>query len=209
MDEKTLNALALVCTLTPSPAPSSSELLARRVLAALTSHGVGGDLLRIADHNVKPGVQHDMGHGDQWPGIRDRILAADILVLTTPVWMGHPSSLAQRVLERLDADLSATDQQGRPVMYGKVAVIGVVGNEDGAHKVTADLIQGLADVGFTVAAQGGTYWVGQAMQTTDYKDLDPEPEETANATAVAARNAAHLGALLRHHPYPAEESQST
>lgn len=146
-----------------------------------------------------------MGQGDKWPGIRDRILAADILVLATPIWMGHPASLAQRVLERLDADLSATDQQGRPVMYGKIAIVGVVGNEDGAHKVTADLFQGLNDVGFTVPAQGGTYWVGQAMQTTDYKDLDPEPEETA----LAARNAAHLSALLREHPYPAEEGQSS
>ena len=200
-----LTALALVCTLTPSPAPSSSELLAQRILAQLLSHSVSGDLLRIADYDVKPGVQHNMGPGDQWPGIRDRILAADILVLVTPIWLGHPCSLAQRVLERLDADLSATDPEGRPVMYGKVAIVGVVGNEDGAHKVTADLYQGLNDVGFTVPAQGGTYWVGQAMQTTDYKDFDSDPEETARATAFAARNAAHLGAILKNNPYPAEE----
>jgi multimeric flavodoxin WrbA len=206
--ETNLTALALVCTLTPSPAPSSSELLAQRILAQLLSHSVSGDLLRIADYDVKPGVQHNMGPGDQWPGIRDRILAADILVLVTPIWMGHPSSLAQRVLERLDADLSATDPEGRPVMYGKVAIVGVVGNEDGAHKVTADLFQGLNDVGFTIPAQGGTYWVGQAMQTTDYKDFDSDPEETAHATAFAARNAAYLSAILKNNPYPAEESQS-
>jgi multimeric flavodoxin WrbA len=206
--ETNLTALALVCTLTPAPAPSSSELLAQRVLAQLLSHSVSGDLLRIADYDVKPGVQHDMGPGDQWPGIRDRILAADILVLVTPIWMGHPSSLAQRVLERLDADLSATDPEGRPVMYGKVAIVGVVGNEDGAHKVTADLFQGLNDVGFTIPAQGGTYWVGQAMQTTDYKDFDSDPEETAKATAVAARNAVHLSAILKNNLYPAEEGQS-
>lgn len=205
MAETNLAALALVCTLTPSPAPSSSELLAQRILAQLLSHSVSGDLLRIADYDVKPGVQHDMGPGDQWPGIRDRILAADILVLVTPIWMGHPCSLAQRVLERLDADLSATDPEGRPVMYGKVAVVGVVGNEDGAHKVTADLYQGLNDVGFTIPAQGGTYWVGQAMQTTDYKDFDSDPEETARATAFAARNAAHLSAILKTNLYPAEQ----
>jgi multimeric flavodoxin WrbA len=200
-----LTALALVCTLTPSPAPSSSELLAQRILAQLLTHSVTGDLLRIADYDVKPGVQHNMGPGDQWPGIRDRILAADILVLVTPIWMGHPASLAQRVLERLDADLSATDPEGRPVMYGKVAIVGVVGNEDGAHKVTADLYQGLNDVGFTIPAQGGTYWVGQAMQTTDYKDFDSDPDETAKATSFAARNAAHLSAILKTNPYPAVE----
>jgi multimeric flavodoxin WrbA len=205
--ETNLTALALVCTLTPSPAPSSSELLAQRILAQLLSRSVSGDLLRIADYDVKPGVQNNMGPGDQWPGIRDRILAADILVLVTPIWMGHPSSLAQRVLERLDADLSATDPEGRPVMYGKVAIVGVVGNEDGAHKVTADLFQGLNDVGFTIPAQGGTYWVGQAMQTTDYKDFDSDPEETAKATAFAARNAVHLSAILKKNLYPAEEGQ--
>lgn len=109
-----------------------------------------------------------MGEGDAWPGIRDRILAADILVLATPIWMGHPCSRAQRVIERLDADLSETDDEGRPTVYGKVALVAVVGNEDGAHKVNADMQQALNEVGFTFPAQGGTYWVGQAMHTVDY-----------------------------------------
>ncbi len=96
-----LTALALICSLTPSPAPSSSELMARHVLAELQNHGVSGTSLRVVDHNVMPGVQTDMGDGDAWPMIRDRILAADILILATPIWMGHPSSITQRVIERL------------------------------------------------------------------------------------------------------------
>ena len=198
-----LTALALICSLTPSPAESSSELMARHVLDELAAHGVSGTSLRVVDHNVMPGVQVDMGDGDAWPGIRDRILAADILVLATPIWMGHPSSITQRVMERLDADLAETDNEGRPIMYGKVALVAVVGNEDGAHKTVADTQQGLNDVGFTLPAQGATYWVGEAMQTVDYKDLKAVPEKVAATTAGAARNAAHLARFLRTSQYPA------
>jgi multimeric flavodoxin WrbA len=177
--------------------------MARHVLDELATHGVSGTSLRVVDHNVMPGVQVDMGDGDAWPGIRDKILAADILVIATPIWMGHPSSITQRVMERLDADLAETDNEGRPIMYGKVAVVAVVGNEDGAHKTVADTQQGLNDVGFTLPAQGATYWVGEAMQTVDYKDLKAVPEKVAATTAGAARNAAHLARFLRTSQYPA------
>lgn len=203
MENLQLKAVALACTLTPSPAASSSELLGRQVLAQLESHGVSTSLVRVVDHNVRHGVEIDMGKGDGWPGIREQILAADIFVLATPIWMGHPASVAQLVLERLDADLATTDDAGRPVMFDKVAVVAVVGNEDGAHKVTADMFQGLNDVGFSIPAQGVTYWVGEAMQTKDYKDLDQVPEAIASATATAARNAVHLAQVLRTSAYPA------
>jgi predicted CoA-binding protein len=88
-------------------------------------------------------------------------------------------------------------------MYQKVGVVAVVGNEDGAHKTIADMLQALNDVGFSIPAQGGTYWVGEAMQTVDYQDLDAVPEKVAATTAGVARNAAHLARLLRGHPYPA------
>ena len=137
-----LRALALVCSLKPSPAASSSELLARQVLEELAKHGVSGDVVRVVDHDVKPGVEVDLGDGDEWPAIRQQMLAADILIVSTPTWVGHMSSVAQRVLERLDGELSETDDSGRPLVTGKVAVAAVVGNEDGAHKITADLMQG-------------------------------------------------------------------
>ena len=198
-----IRALALNCTLTPSPAPSSTELLTTQILSALEAQGARTSQVRIVDHAVATGVEKDMGGGDAWPGIRAQILASDILVVCTPIWMGHMSSVAQKVLERLDAELSETDDAGRPILSGKVAVTGIVGNEDGAHKATADLYQGLSDVGFTLPSQGGTYWVGEAMQTVDYRDLDETPEAVSNATAVLARNAVHLAKLLRESPYPA------
>src|ERR1700722_13105933 len=104
--------------------------------------------------------------------------------------MGQQSSVCQRVLERLDAELSEIGDNGQPVVSGKVAVAAVVGNEDGAHHISAVLFQGLNDVGFSLPAQGVTYWNGEAMHGTDFKDLDETPEATASATATA--NGAHL-----------------
>ncbi|KAB7624089.1 flavodoxin family protein [Alkalilimnicola sp. S0819] len=197
-----LTAIALNCTLKPSPADSSCELLLRQILDALAGEGVTGELLRAVDHNIKPGVSADEGADDDWPAIRRQVLDADILVLGTPIWLGHPSSVCQRVLERLDAFLGETDEEGRMVTFGRVAAVAVVGNEDGAHHAGAELFQGLNDVGFTLAAGAMSYWVGEAMQGIDYKDLEQVPDTVAGTTATLARNTAHLAKLLRQAPYP-------
>jgi multimeric flavodoxin WrbA len=198
-----LSAIALNCTLSTSPAESSTQLMIDQVLAALKEHDVVGETIRVVDHDVRPGVEKDMGGGDAWPALRDRLLAADILLLATPTWVGHASSVAQRVLERLDAEISETDEDGRPSMSTKVAVAAVVGNEDGAHKIVADLFQALNDVGFTIPSQGSVYWNGEAMSGVDYKDLDSTPEAVASTTSTLAANAAHLARLLGDAPYPA------
>ena len=202
--DTSLTALAISCTLKPSPASSSSDLLARQLLDALAEHGVAGDLVRAVDLDIRPGVEKDMGDGDQWPALRQRVLDADILVFVTPTWMGQHSSVAQRVLERLDAELSETDEQGRPILFDKVAIAGVLGNEDGAHHISAILFQALNDIGYTIPAQTSVYWNGEAMQTVDYKDLDETPEAVSSAIATATRNAAHLARQLTAQAYPAE-----
>ncbi|WP_341954869.1 NAD(P)H-dependent oxidoreductase [Microbacterium sp. LWH13-1.2] len=199
-----LTALAISCTLKPSPADSSTDLLGSQILTALGEHGVSGEIVRAVDHVISPGVEADMGGDDQWPTLREKVHAADILVLLTPTWMGQHSSVAQRVLERLDAELSETDDAGRPILFDKVAIAGVVGNEDGAHHIAAILFQSLNDIGYSVPAQGSVYWNGEAMQTVDYKDLDETPEKVAEATTTAARNAAQLARLLKADGYPAE-----
>ena len=203
MTDVPLRALVLVCTLKPSPAPSSSQLLGEQVLSALEEEGVTGEVVRVVDHDVKFGVSTDEGDGDAWPAIRSRMLASDILVIATPIWMGQPSSVCKMALERLDAEIGETDDEGRMPTEGKVAVVAVVGNEDGAHHVSAEVLQALNDTGFSVAANATTYWVGEAMQGTDYLDLDGTPEKTASTTAAAARHAAHLARLLKGEPYPA------
>lgn len=202
MDQQ-LSALLINCTLKPSPAGSSTHVLGEQVMNALAEHGVSADRIRAVDHRILPGVQTDMGGEDEWPGLRERVLAADILVLASPTWLGQHSSVAQRVLERLDAELSETDDQGRPILFDKVALAVIVGNEDGAHHIAGILFQSLNDVGFTIPAQGSVYWNGEAMQSTDYKDLSSVPEKVAQATATAAANAAHLARTLKDAGYPA------
>lgn len=185
-----------------APTPSSSDLLARQVLDELGKQGVHGQLVRPVDHNIAPGVETDMGGDDAWPARRRAVLAADILLISTPTWMGQMSSVAKRVLERLDAELSETDDSGRPVLFGKVAVVAVVGNEDGAHKIVADTFQALNDTGYSIPAQGCTYWNGEAMTPGDYIDLADIPDAVASANSTLAANAAHLARLLRQDPYP-------
>ena len=197
-----LTALVLCCTLKPGPAASSSQLMAERIAEQLEEHDVTSNIVRVVDEQVSFGVSVDEGEHDGWPRIRSRMLEAGILVIVSPIWMGQPSSVAKMVLERLDAELSETDDQGRLLTFGKVALIGVVGNEDGAHHVIAECAQALNDTGFTLAANVGSYWVGEAMQSTDYKDLDPEPEKTASATKTAVANAVHLARQLKASPYP-------
>lgn len=200
-----LTAIAINCTLKSDPAtPSSTDAMIAQVAQGLAKVDVRlTETIRIAAHDVKPGVTSDEGAGDDWPAIRAKILAHDILVFGTPIWLGHPSSVTQRVLERMDAFLGEDDGEGRMPPTGKVAVVCVVGNEDGAHAVTAHLYQSLADVGWTIPANGTVYWVGEAMGAVDFKDLDEVPDKVADQAAMVARHAAHLAGLLKRENYPA------
>jgi multimeric flavodoxin WrbA len=203
-----LTAIALNCTLKQSDGESSST---DKMIGLLVSELKKKDVefagtIRVADFNVKPGVTSDEGAGDDWPELRRRILAADILILGTPIWMGQPSSIAKRVVERMDAFLSETDERQRMPSYGKVAVLAVVGNEDGAHHVCAELYQALNDTGWTLPAGAVSYWVGEAMGSTDFQDLPRIPEKVSSTAAMAASNTAHLAALLRERVYPGVES---
>ncbi|MEO8849249.1 MAG: NAD(P)H-dependent oxidoreductase [Casimicrobiaceae bacterium] len=198
-----LRAFGMNCTLKRGPETSSTQKLLDQLLRALRKHGVESTNVRTVDHDIKPGVKADEGAGDAWPALRKQVLDADILVLATPIWMGQPSSVVKRVLERMDAFLGEIDKQGRYPTFGRVAMVAVVGNEDGAHHVTAELYQALADVGFTIPAGSSAYWVGEAMSDVNYGDLDRTPKAVADTIKTLAGNAAHLAALLKQHPYPA------
>jgi multimeric flavodoxin WrbA len=200
----TITACAINCSLAPSDKrESSTDAMIAVLRDAFADHDViVGDPIRIADHDVRPGVTSDEGEGDAWPRIRAQILNADILVFGTPIWMGQASSIAKRVLERMDAFLSETDDQGRMPSYGKVAVAAIVGNEDGAHWASSQLFQSLNDTGWTIPAVSACYWVGEAMQGTDFKDLAKTPEKVTKTAKMVASNAAHLARLLKDKPYP-------
>ena len=199
-----LTVFGLNCSLKSSKSneASSTGVLMNQLFDALKQHGAEGEFVRAADYDIKPGVTSDEGPGDAWPMLRQRVLAADIVAIGTPIWLGQPSSVAKRVLERMDAFLGEKDERGRMPSYGKVAVIAVVGNEDGAHHVTAELEQALTEVGFSIAAGGATYWVGEAMGTKEYKEFRSPPETVAKWTPMLASNTAHLARLLKDSPFP-------
>ncbi|WP_337181145.1 NAD(P)H-dependent oxidoreductase [Shinella sp.] len=202
----TLTALALNCTLKTRTAkdPSSTDRMLQLLAAEMKRHGVTTQFVQLADHDIKPGVTSDEGEGDAWPGIRQKILDADILVMGTPIWMGQPSSVCKRALERMDAFLEEKDDKGRMVSYGRVAAVAVVGNEDGAHHVSAELFQALNDVGFTIPANAVTYWVGEAMGSVNFVDLEEIPEVVRSTLDLVARNTVHAARLLKDKAYPGE-----
>lgn len=198
-----LSAIAINCTLKSSPHESSCGLLLSQISDEFRTYGIACPIIRAVDHNILPGVTSDEGPGDDWPDIRRQVLDANILILGTPIWMGHPSSVCQRVMERLDAFLGEQDDAGRQIAYGRVAGVAVVGNEDGAHNVAAQVFQGLNDVGYSIPASCSTYWVGEAMSKTNYMDLQETPKAVQSATKGLVQNCAHLAKLLAQSQYPA------
>ena len=204
-----LTAVAINCSLkSKSDEPSSTDSMIKIVANALGQYGVSlTETIRISEHDILPGVKSDEGPGDAWPDVRRRILSANILIFGTPIWLGQPSSLAKRVLERMDAFFGEMDDRGRTPAFGKVAVAAIVGNEDGAHHVAAELFQALNDVGWTIPAFGSCYWVGEAMHKTNFNELNPVPKEVRQLAAGLGASAAHLAKLLAERAYPGSEPQ--
>jgi multimeric flavodoxin WrbA len=198
-----LTAAAINCSLSAKGRASSTDAMIAVLAEHFAALGVTvGNPIRIAAHNVKWGVTSNQGSDDDWPKIREQILAADILIFGTPIWMGQASSVAKLVMERMDAFLSEADDAGRMPSYSKVAVAAIVGNEDGAHNVSAQIFQALNDVGWTIPAVAACYWVGEAMGSTDFKDLEHRPRKVTETAKMVAANAAHLARLLKQAPYP-------
>jgi multimeric flavodoxin WrbA len=202
-----LSALFLNCTLKPSPAESNTEALARVAMEALEADGVSCELVRLVDLDVKPGVRSDEGEGDEWPQVLERVLAADILVLATPTWLGQQSSVAKRALERLDALISETDDDGRPVAYNRVAGVVVTGNEDGAHHVISEIAGALIDVGYTIPGQAWTYWNRGPGPGKSYLEDEAGRDWSHETGRAAASNLAAAARALRANPIPPPPSE--
>ena len=196
-----MKALVINCTLKKSPEKSNTEALAEVVIDRLKAEDVAVTEVRAVDKDLQPGVETDMGEGDEWPPIHDALLAADILVIATPTWLARPASVTQRVLERMDAMISETDDSERPVAYGKVAGVVVTGNEDGAHHVISEVMGALIDIGFTIPGQAWTYWNRGPGPGKSYLEDDSGHEwskttgETAAQNLVAAARALAAGSL--------------
>jgi multimeric flavodoxin WrbA len=197
-----MRATILNCTLKPSPETSNTEAVADLVADALRSRDVTVETFRLVDHDIKPGVESDMGAGDEWPTIREKIVASEILVVATPTWLGQQSSVCKRALERMDAMLSETDDSERPVAYNRVAGVVVTGNEDGAHHVISEVAGGLIDIGFTVPGQAWTYWNKGPGPGSSYLETDDEEgkEWTRTTGEAAAANLVGVAHALADKP---------
>jgi multimeric flavodoxin WrbA len=199
-----MRALALNCTLKRSPEDSNTAALTRVVLDALAERGAETEMVRVVDHVVEPGVVSDaVTDADEWPALHEKVLAADILIIATPTWLGQQSSVSKRVLERMDAMLSETRDDGRPIAYDRVAGVVVTGNEDGAHHCIAEISAALNDIGYTVPGQGWTYWnKGPGPGEEEY--LTSEDVKWSHATGVtAAQNLLAVAKALKAMPMPA------
>jgi multimeric flavodoxin WrbA len=197
-----MRALILNCSLKSSPEPSNTAALATVVADALRERGVEVSEIRLADRAIPPGVETDMGNGDEWPEIHDRILGSEILIFATPTWIGRPSSIAQRALERMDAMIAETDDSERPVAYNRVAGVVVTGNEDGAHHVISEVSGALGDIGFTIPGQAWTYWNKGPGPGEDYSETEEGHEWSATTGKAAASNLFALAAALAANPVP-------
>ncbi|MBZ4322983.1 flavodoxin family protein [Streptomyces huiliensis] len=195
-----MRALVVNCTLKKSPEPSNTEALAQVVAGRLTELGVRVDHVRAVDLDIRPGVTSDTGDGDAWPAVRRKLLAAEILVMASPTWLGRPSSVAQRVLERMDAMLSETDDEGRPVAYNRVAGVVVTGNEDGAHHVISEIGGALGDIGYTIPGQAWTYWHLGPGPGPDYLDASQGHEWSHKTARAMAANLQGVAAALAARP---------
>ncbi len=173
------------------------------LIQALEKRGVESEILRVVDHNVRPGVSSDEGDGDEWPLIRSKIIASEILIMASPTWMGQMSSVAKRVLERMDAMLSETDDQGRPIAYNHVAGFVVTGNEDGAHHVINEMTGPLVDIGFTIPGQAWTYWNKGPGPGESYLETEYKHDWSQKAAEYAASNLVAVGSALHERPIPA------
>jgi multimeric flavodoxin WrbA len=200
-----LNALFLSCTLKSSPEPSNTEALAQVLIQEMDKARVNSELVRLVDLNIMPGVKSDQGPGDDWPGVREKILAADILVMVTPTWFGQASSVCMRALERMDTLLSETNADDLPVAFGKVAGIVITGNEDGAHHIVGTVGQALIDTGFTFPAQAWTYWHLGPGPGPDYLDTDKAHKYADTVGRNAARNLLTVAPALKGVKFPTPE----
>ncbi len=199
-----LRAMFVNCTLKPSPQQSHTEGLADRAITILGEQGVAVDVVRAVDHDIATGVWPDMTeHGaasDDWPEIYERVLAADILVVCTPIWLGDKSSVCTRVIERLYGCSSLLNDAGQYAYYGRVGGCVVTGNEDGAKHVAMNVLYSLQHLGYTIPPQADAGWIGEAGPGPSYLDPDsggPDNDFTNRNTTFMTWNLLHLARMLK------------
>ncbi len=199
-----LRALFISCTLKRSPEVSNTEGLARISMELMRTQGVGVDLVRAVDHDIPVGVYPDMTeHGaerDEWPALFERVDAADILVLCTPIWLGEKSSVCTKVIERLYGNSATLNDAGQYAYYGGVAGCLVTGNEDGVKHCAMNILYSLQHLGYVIPPQADAGWIGEAGPGPSYLDPGsggPENDFTNRNTTFMTWNLLHLARMLK------------
>lgn len=196
-----MKACIINCTLSSSASPSNTEALASIFQKELESNEVDVEGFRVADRNILSGVSSkSLGEGDDWPEIHQKIVNADILIIATPTWVGHPSSNAQKIIERLDGMISEKKDDGRFLAYDKVAGVVVTGNEDGAHHVISEICGALGDIGFTIPPQAWTYWNKGPGPGPNYLDTEEGHKWSEKTAKTAVNNIVAVAKALQKNP---------
>src|SRR4051794_8481787 len=166
MDYSDLRALYINCTLKRSPETSHTQGLAARSIGIMEANGVHVDVVRAIDHDIATGVWPDMTeHGwerDDWPAIHEQVMAADILVLCSPIWLGEKSSVCTQAIERLYGNSHLLNEDGQYAYYGRAAGCLITGNEDGVKHCAMNILYSLQHLGYTIPPQADAGWIGEA-----------------------------------------------
>ena len=202
-----LNAIFLLATLKHKRGGgefSHTEVLSELVIGQLSNYNVKSEIVRLADSNIKPGTRLNMGKGDEWPEIAQKILAADIIVFATPIWWGNQSSLMQRTIERLDELHDELRETGKSRLTNKVGGIVITGEEDGEQHITGNISNFLLSIGVTLPPLCAVSYQGEYKRATKAslaKKFRKE-KQTADGAETMARNLAFFARLLRENNIP-------
>ncbi|SDR93720.1 flavodoxin family protein [Gramella sp. MAR_2010_147] len=214
-----LKAVYVNCTLKKSPTKSHTRNLIDVSKNIMESEGVLVEVIRLIDHDVPAGVQPDMTekayNKDEWPEIYKKIIAADILIIGTPIWLGERSSVASKLIERLYAMSAYQNEKGQYVYYGKAGGCIITGNEDGVKHCSMGILYALQHLGYSIPPQADAGWIGEVGPGPSYGDTkwngekkDPpvgyDSEFTNRNTTFMTYNLMHLAKMLKDQGgYPA------
>lgn len=199
-----LKAIFVNCTLKRSPRQSHTNGLMQKAVSIMKAEGVSVDEIRLVDHQVASGIQPDMYEvdetKDEWPQLAERILAADILVIGTPIWLGEKSSQAQLLIERLYSLSGQMNEKGQYIYYGKTGGCMVTGNEDGVKHCAMGILYALQHLGYSVPPQADCGWIGEVGPGPSYLDKESGAESndfTNRNLTFMTYNLLHTARMLK------------
>lgn len=199
-----LSAVYVNCTLKKSPKTSNTQGLLEVSQSILKKEGVHIDNIRLVDHNIAFGVYPDMTeHGediDEWPSLFEKIIAADILIIGSPIWLGERSSVCSMLIERLYAMSGKQNEKGQYLFYGKVGGTIITGKEDGVKHCAMGILYALQHIGYSIPPQADSGWIGEVGPGPSYLDKESNAKSndfTNRNTTFMTYNLLHLATLLK------------